>query len=93
MSKELFDDLVTQDAAFIEWKGMPEFNQSDKSAYRQILVSFDDEDAIKRFSDLLEVHIGKKTKSIWYPHRMKNKVSDLFYYDEEEDVHSLAKEE
>jgi hypothetical protein len=66
-----------------EWRGMPEFNQPDNGAYKQIIVSFDDEEGMKRFSKLLGVSVGEKTKSIWYPPRERNNVVDLFYFDED----------
>lgn len=65
-----------------EWRGMPEFNQPDNGAYRQIIVSFDNEEGVQQFATLINQHITAKTKSLWYPPRDKNLVTDLFYYDE-----------
>lgn len=77
-----FDDSTECET---EWRGMPEFNQPDNGAFKQIIVSFDDQDGIDKFADLLDLKINAKTKSLWYPPRAKNYVSDLFYVDEEED--------
>lgn len=83
---ELFEDLeVEGDSALTEWRGMPEFNQPDNTAYRQILVSFEDEEAIESFMKLLDVHLTNKTKSLWWPVRPKNNVSDLFYISDDEE--------
>jgi hypothetical protein len=81
---DLFQGL-NDDSKMTEWRGMPEFNQPDNSAYRQITVSFDDEDGIKKFAELVEQNITAKTKSIWFPPRKKNNVVDLFWFDKSED--------
>lgn len=65
----------------LEWRGMPEFNQPDNGAYRQIIVSFDTQEAVDRFAQLLDVSLTSKTKSIWWPPRERNNVADLFWID------------
>lgn len=86
INHDLFDDLEGEgDSALTEWRGMPEFNQPDNTAYRQVLVSFEDEDAIASFMKLLDVHMTSKTKSLWWPVRQKNNVADLFYISDDED--------
>ena len=85
---DIFEGLNEIDSRAVEWKGMPEFNQPDKSAYRQVLVSFENQQDIDEFCERLGIHLGPKTKSIWFPFKMRNSVSDLFYYDENEDEHS-----
>lgn len=72
-----FDD----DTPETEWRGMPEFNQPDNGAYRQIIVSFDDEEGVKQFAKAIGHHLTDKTKSIWYPPRERNNVVDLFWFD------------
>lgn len=64
-----------------EWRGMPEFNQPDNGAMRQIIVSFDTQEAVDRFAELLGVQLTSKTKSIWWPPRERNNVVDLFWVD------------
>lgn len=79
-NSSLFEWVDTSDPRR-EWRGMPEFNQPDNTAYRQIIVSFDDQAGVDRFAELLGVHLTDKTKSLWYPPRDKNFVSDLFWFD------------
>ena len=62
-----------------EWDGMPEFKQDDKMPYRQIIISFDNEDDIENFSTLLNQSITDKTKSLWYPKKEKNILKDKGY--------------
>jgi len=50
-----------------EWEGMPEFDQQDKTATRNIIVSFSCNNDIKDFAELISQNITEKTKSIWYP--------------------------
>lgn len=80
LDTSLFEGL-TEDERHTEWRGMPEFNQPDNGALRQIIVSFDSEEGIEEFSRLVGQNITKKTKSIWFPRREKNDVVDLFWVD------------
>ena len=80
-----FDDADEHET---EWRGMPEFNQPDNGAFRQIIVSFDDQAGIDAFQALVKQNITNKTKSLWYPPRPTNKVVDLFYFDERADGQS-----
>ena len=66
----------------IEWRGMPEFNQPDNGAFRQIIISFDDQAGVDKFAKLIGQSLTDKTKSIWFPPRPMNKVADLFYFDQ-----------
>lgn len=70
-----------------EWRGMPEFNQPDNGPCRQIIISFKTPEDIKDFAKLTGLSISDKTKSAWFPYRAMNRVSELFYFDEEDDVH------
>jgi hypothetical protein len=78
-----FDDA---DEYETEWRGMPEFNQPDNGAFRQIIISFDDQEGVDKFQALIKQNITNKTKSIWFPPRPTNKVFDLFTFDEREDT-------
>lgn len=78
LDTNLFDG-IPGDEKETEWRGMPEFNQPDNGAIRQIIVSFDSQDGIDEFAKLVGQNITKKTKSIWFPKREKNDVVDLFY--------------
>lgn len=78
LDTNLFDG-IPGDEKETEWRGMPEFNQPDNGAIRQIIVSFDSQEGIDEFVKLVGQNITKKTKSIWFPKREKNDVVDLFY--------------
>lgn len=80
LNTSLFEG-VPEDERDTEWRGMPEFNQPDNGALRQIIVSFDTEEGIQEFARLVGQNITKKTKSIWFPQREKNDVVDLFWID------------
>jgi len=69
----------------IEWRGLPEFNQPDNGAFRQIIVSFEDQEGVDKFAKLISQTLTEKTKSVWFPDRPINKVVDLFYFDERTD--------
>jgi hypothetical protein len=78
---EIDDDL---DETETEWRGMPEFEQPDNGAFRQIIISFDDQAGIDAFQALIKQNITNKTKSIWFPPRERNNVVDLFWIDEDD---------
>jgi ParB family chromosome partitioning protein len=50
-----------------EFKGMPEFEQEDLSAFKTIKVHFKNEEDLKKFSKLIKQTVALNTKSIWYP--------------------------
>ena len=79
---EIVDDL---DETETEWRGMPEFNQPDNGAFRQIIISFDDQAGVDAFAKAIGQSLTDKTKSVWYPPRERNNVVDLFYVDEGND--------
>lgn len=55
-----------------EWEGMPEFNQKDTSAFKQVIVNFENQAHMEAFAKLIGQDITIKTKSIWYPeHKMQ----------------------
>jgi hypothetical protein len=80
----LFDGLSNETLAEQHWQNMPEFSQKDKSAHRQIIVSFDTDEDVAAFAKLIDQNITKKTKSVWFPERTKNNVKDLFWIGDEE---------
>lgn len=67
---------------FAEWKGMPEFNQEDKEAFKSIMVHFKNEADIAAFAELVKQKVTTQTKSIWYPPAEVDKVAGLEYTDE-----------
>jgi hypothetical protein len=81
---DIFDFDEQDDSHETEWRGMPEFNQEDNSAHRQIIISFEDDAGVEEFAKLINQNITKKTKSVWFPPREKNRVVDLFWFSENE---------
>ena len=67
----------------IHWRDMPEFNQPKNGAFRQIIVSFEDQEGVDEFAKLIQQTLTNKTKSIWFPDRERNLVSDLFYFSDD----------
>lgn len=50
-----------------EWRGMPEFDHVDQTAYRRIVMHFKDEADIEEFARRIDQKIGPKTRSMWFP--------------------------
>jgi len=76
--KKLFDFPESWEE---HWKGMPEFIQKDKSPFQTIIVHFKNQEDVKKFSELTEQKITKKTKYIWYPKQRKKPLIKLKYID------------
>lgn len=62
-----------------EWKGMPEFAQADKTAYRSIHVHFANEEAVQKFAELVGHKITEKTRYLWYPEIVIDRLADKVY--------------
>jgi hypothetical protein len=60
----IFDEENNPDE---EWKGMPEFNQQDKTSFRHVIVHFENNDDAAEFFSIIGQGHTDKTKSIWYP--------------------------
>jgi hypothetical protein len=69
-----------------EWEGMPEF-ENEASFCQKIIVSFRSPEDVEAFAELVGQHdtITAKTKSIWFPKREREKLTDKAYVDEEDD--------
>jgi hypothetical protein len=65
-----------------EWKGMPEFEQEDKSAYQSIHVHFKDKREVEEFSILINQPLTNHTRAIWYSKHEKAVNSKLRYVDD-----------
>lgn len=81
---EDMDEVIEWPPEFYEkhWQNMPDYNQPNNSAYRQLIINFEDENAVKAFAELVNQTLTKKTKSIWFPKREQNNVNDLFWIEE-----------
>lgn len=64
-----------------EWKGMPEFLQENKEPCQKIVVNFQTYEDVKDFAELLGFNVTKKTKSIWFPIKEKDKPREYAYVD------------
>ena len=58
---------------------MPEYNQPNNGAFRQIVVEFDNDEDVEEFGKLIQQSLTEKTKSMWFPPRDRNDVVDLFW--------------
>ena len=65
-----------------EWKGMPEFEQEDKTAYKTIHVHFDRQEDVDNFSKLVNQTITDKTNNIWFPYKQKADLKSKVYKSE-----------
>ena len=81
-------EAEASDQKVTEWRGMPSMTQNDNSPHRQIIISFQSPEDVKAFAKLTGLSITDKTRSSWWPYREQNKVADLFYYDENDDIHA-----
>ena len=50
-----------------EWQGMPEFAQTDKKAFRSLVVHFKDQAAVDEFVTRTEFRLTSKTRFAWFP--------------------------
>ncbi|MDR1594636.1 MAG: hypothetical protein LBS43_09185 [Prevotellaceae bacterium] len=55
-----------------------EYKNKDMSAWKQIIVSFEDENAFKLFCDLTGLKITDKTRSTWFPQKENEKMEDVY---------------
>ena len=64
-----------------EWAkaGMPAFDQQDKTAHRQILVSFKSDEAVKAFAKLTDHPISEQTRFMWFPKEEIIRTTDKRY--------------
>jgi hypothetical protein len=60
----LFDDSKSWET---EWLDMPEFVQEKQKCFAEIIVRFETEDDLKKFSELVGQKLTAKTRSIWHP--------------------------
>jgi hypothetical protein len=73
------DDLFDK---YPEWVGMPEFNQQEKKAFKEIIVRFDSEQDYMDFQQKIKQKMTLKTKSIWHPFKSHWGLERKVYVDE-----------
>lgn len=68
------------------WKGMPACDADDLRPVKQLMVNFKSEDDMKAFMQLVGQQFTPKTKSIWYPEKLKDSGNSLRRYLDEGDI-------
>lgn len=77
-------DLFNEEHDWKEhWRGTLQFNQENKKPIQKITVSFECEADVEKFAELTGYKITKKTKSIWFPFREKDKPREYAWIDNE----------
>lgn len=66
------------------WVGMPSFESEDLRPVKQLIVSFKSEADMQKFANLLDQKITMKTKSIWYPEKLRAENSLKRYLENDE---------
>jgi ParB-like chromosome segregation protein Spo0J len=61
------DKEYGENDADAEWQGMPEFDQEDQMAFRDIVIHFRNEDDVADFARLVGQKISPQTKFLWHP--------------------------
>ena len=74
---QLIGDGIDDPSA--EWRGMPEFEHEDKTAYKSLAVHFKDPAAVDRFADLVGQSITEQTRYLWYPEIEIERYADKRY--------------
>lgn len=67
MLEHLAQAIASPDDPNAEWKGMPEFEQEDQTAWKRLIVNFKNTEDLQAFAKLVEQSITERTRSIWYP--------------------------
>jgi hypothetical protein len=62
-----------------EYAGMPEYENEDKTPFRQIIVSFPDEQSVEAFFEKIKQSYTPDTKSVWFPEQERNKTINKSY--------------
>ena len=65
-----------------EWEGMPEFEQEDETAFKDLTVHFANVVDMEEFAQLIGQTVTEKTRSIWYPKSELRKVPGGIFKDE-----------
>lgn len=70
--KTLFNGEYTKDPEWKQhWQGMPEYNQCDKEAIKQVVVNFETELDIIDFNKATGLKVTMETRGVFYPRRKR----------------------
>lgn len=56
------------------YTGLQDFNSEDKEAFKRLIVNFENMEDLDNFAKLIGQKLTLKTRSIWYPEHLKEKV-------------------
>lgn len=62
-----------------EWRGMPECESEDLTAFKSLRVNFKTEAHLKKFADLVGQTVTLHTRSIWFPPAKIDRYADKRY--------------
>ncbi len=84
--KDLSDFFEISDAKEKEWEkhwvGMPECTSGEIKPFKKIIVSFENEQDLQEFAELIGQKLTKQTKSIWFPKKNRYPISLLGWIEE-----------
>jgi hypothetical protein len=73
-----------------DWKGMPEFEQPDETAFQRIVINFPDQQAVNDFAKLVGQQITGKTRYVWFPQQEEVSTKDMRWASREESKEEAA---
>lgn len=77
---DIFEDIPNDDnESWSHWEEMPEFKHTFEEPYKTINIEFDNDQDVQRFSDIIDIDLTDKTKSLWYPKRDDDDYSSVRY--------------
>ena len=82
MSDEFEFNLGDEQGWKDEWKNMPEFVQEKQEPHAKIIVRFENNEDLQKFSELIGQKLPNKTKSIWFPFKSHWGGNKDFWIDE-----------
>lgn len=65
-----------------EWKGMPEFDHQDLSAFRSIIIHFKSAQDVIDFGELINQSISNNAKYLWFPPRERENLKSMVFQNE-----------
>lgn len=75
-------DIDVYDEQRKEWQNMPEFHQANIVPYKEIILRFENQENIDKFSSITGLRITEDTKYLWYPKTPIETYMDKRYIDE-----------
>lgn len=78
----LLNTPFTPDDPNEHWKGMPECENQDLSAWKSIRVNFNSAESMEAFAKIVRQPLTENTRSIWYPAAEIGRTADKRYISE-----------